>query len=221
MNLLIVEDDAQILNFLKSSFKSEGFVVDFADDGAVGLAKVRQNEYDLIILDLGLPNKSGKEICREVRSMGKSVPIIMLSIMGEVENKIELLHTGADDYVVKPFSFSELLARAKAILRRPQYILRDVLHSSEIKLDTKGRKVFCCGKEIHVTPKEFALLEYLIRNKGRALSRADILEHVWDVNADPCTNTIETHIVSLRKKLKTKGDKDVIYTIPSFGYRMD
>lgn len=222
MNLLIVDDNKEILTFLELTLRGEGFVVDTAEDGLSGLDKARQNSYDLIILDMGLPHKTGKEVCRELRAQGNTVPIIMLSVAGEAEDKVDLLHAGADDYMSKPFSFSELLARVKAVLRRPHQLLRDQpLEINDIHIDMKSRKVFCCGAEVRLTPKEFNLLSYLARNKGTALSRADILENVWDINADPFTNTVETHIVSLRKKLKCRGKKELICTIPSYGYRMD
>jgi two-component system copper resistance phosphate regulon response regulator CusR len=222
MNLLIVDDNKEILNFLEFTLRGEGFVVDTAEDGNMALIKAKQNSYDLIVLDMGLPHKTGKEVCRELRAIGKNVPIIMLSVMGEVDDRIELLRAGADDYMTKPFYFPELLARIKAILRRPhQIICEQPLEIDGIEIDMKSRKVFCCGKEVHFTPKEFSLLSYLMKNRGRALSRADILENVWDINADPFTNTVETHIVSLRKKLKCEGKKEIIHTIPSYGYRMD
>ncbi len=221
MNLLVVEDDKETRNFLKSSLRAEGFVVDTAEDGKAGSYKASVNDYDLIILDIELPYKNGRQICSELRSSGKNMPIIMLSVKGEIDTKVDLLQTGADDYLTKPFSFTELSARIKALLRRPQKIEGEVLCIDDLVLDTGGRTVARAGKEVSLTPKEFFLLEYLMRNRGRVMSRQSLLEHVWDVNADPFTNTVETHIVNLRKKLKQKNKKEIIRTVSGTGYKIN
>lgn len=221
MNLLVVEDDKETRNFLKSSLKAEGFVVDIAEDGKTGSYKASVNDYDLVILDIELPYKNGRQICSELRSSGKNMPIIMLSVKGEIDTKVDLLQTGADDYLTKPFSFTELSARIKALLRRPQKIEGEVLCIDDLVLDTGGRTVACAGKEVSLTPKEFFLLEYLMRNRGRVMSRQALLEHVWDVNADPFTNTVETHIVNLRKKLKQKNKREIICTVSGTGYKIN
>lgn len=220
MNLLIVEDEKGILDFLQVSLKAEGFVVDTAADGEVGLRKATANDYDLAVLDIGLPQKDGRQICLELRALHKTMPIIMLSVKGEIDTKVDLLNIGADDYVVKPFSFTELLARIKALLRRPQKLEGDTFQVDGLILDTVSRKVTLGSKEIHLTPKEFFLLEYLMRNRGRVLSRAVILEHIWDMNADPFTNTVETHIMNLRKKLKDENKRLFIHTVSGTGYKM-
>lgn len=221
MNLLIVEDDKDTVAFLKPSLKSEGFVVDVAEDGESGSYKAKANDYDLIILDIGLPKKDGRQICSEIRSVGKNMPILMLSIKGEIETKVDLLSMGADDYVTKPFSYDELAARIKTLLRRPRKMEDEVLRIDDIELNLPKRSVYKAGKKIHLAPKEFFLLEYLLRNRGRVLSRQTILEHVWDMNADPFTNTVETHVVNIRHKLKGKGNKDFIRTISGTGYVID
>lgn len=221
MNLLVVEDDKETLDFLKSSLKAEGFVVDTAEDGNAGSCKAKENDYDLIILDIGLPGKDGRQICSELRSLGNSVPIIMLTVKGEVDTKVDLLRTGADDYITKPFSFSELSARIEALLRRPQKIGGEVLCVDDLVLDTVGRTVSRARKKIHLSPKEFFLLEYLMRNRGRVISRQILLEHVWDMNADPFTKTVETHVVNLRKKLNQKNKRDIICTVSGTGYKID
>ncbi len=220
MNLLIVEDDKEILSLLKPLFKSEGFVVDVAEDGDIGSYKVKTNDYDIVILDIILPHKDGRQICSELRSAGKNMPVVMLSVKGEIGTKVDLLNIGADDYVTKPFSFTELLARVQALLRRPKKIEGDILYIDDLVLDM-GRHIVKRGKkDIHLTPKEFFLLEYLMRNQDRVLSRAVILEHVWDMDADPFTNTIETHILNLRKKIGGKNKRGLIHSISGMGYKI-
>jgi len=221
MNLLIVEDDKETLDVLASFLKEKGFVIDIAEDGKIGSYKAQVNVYDLIILDNVLPKKDGRQICSEIRKNGNNVPIIMLSVKSEIDTKVDLLDVGVDDYIVKPFSFSELLARIKAVLRRPHKIEGEILHIKDIALDTQKHTVIQSNKEIHLTPKEFFLLEYLIRNRGKVLSRMEILEHVWDTNADLFTNTVETHILNLRKKLKQKNNKEFIHTISGTGYKIE
>jgi len=218
MNVLIVEDDEETLNALARSFRASGFVVDTSRDGLIGSQKLATNEYDLIVLDISLPGKDGREICIEARAIGKTTPIIMLSVQGEVGTKVDLLNIGADDYVTKPFSFEELSARGRALLRRPQGLCGDIFCICDITLDTATRLVMCGAKEIHLTPREFALLEYLLRNQGVAFSRQTLLEHVWDMNADPFTNTVETHIGTLRRKLG--AGRKVIHTVPNVGYKI-
>lgn len=222
MRLLIVEDEKEILNFLKPSLEAECFAVDIAEDGEKGAYLARTNDYDIIILDNMLPKKSGSEICQEIRSLGKTVPIIILSALSDVNKKVELLNIGADDYLTKPFSFQELVARIKTLLRRPAPIKSDILQIDDLSLDLRKNSVTRGEEEIKLTRKEFMLLEYLLRNPGLVLSRSMIMEHVWDMNADPFSNTIEAHILSLRKKIKTKNSqKELIHTIPGRGYKVD
>jgi two-component system OmpR family response regulator len=224
MNLLIVEDDKETLDFLKPSLKAEGFVVDAAEDGEAGAYKAKANNYDLIILDIGLPKKDGRQVCSEIRLAGKQVPILILTVKGEVETKVDLLSIGADDYVTKPFSYAELAARIKVLMRRPKVTASEIMQVDDIELNLSQRAVYQNGKKVHLAPKEFFLLEYLLRNRGRVLARQTILEHVWDINADPFTNTVETHIGELRRKLKGKSSKskgDFIRTVSGTGYIID
>lgn len=222
MRLLIVEDEKEILNFLKPSLEAECFAVDIAEDGEKGAYLAKANDYDIIILDNMLPKKSGAEICQEIRLSGKTVPIIILSALSDVNKKVELLNIGADDYLTKPFSFQELVARIKTLLRRPAPIKNDLLQIDDLNLDLRKNLVTRGQEEIRLTRKEFMLLEYLLRNPGLVLSRSMIMEHVWDMNADPFSNTIEAHILSLRKKIKTKNSqKELIHTIPGRGYKID
>lgn len=221
MNILIVEDDKETLNFLKLSLMAEGFVVDTAEDGDNGYYKTKINDYDLIILDIGLPQKDGRQICSEIRSEGKSMPILILSVKGEIDTKVDLLNLGADDYITKPYSYIELVARVKTLMRRTKILEDEILCVDDIELNLPKRSVYQTGKKIHLTPKEFFLLEYLLRNRGRVLTRQAILEHVWDMNADLFTNTIETHIAMLRQKLKGKKKDNFIRTVSGSGYVID
>jgi len=223
MRILIIEDEEKIINFLKPSLESECFAVDIAQDGEKGLFMAKTNDYDLIILDNMLPKKDGAEVCKQIRLAKKNLPIIMLSVINDTEKKIELLDYGADDYMVKPFSLNELLARIRALLRRPKKIESEVLQIGDLTLDTKKNIVQRNGKEIRLTRKEFMLLEYLMRNEGVVLSRGMIMEHVWDMNADPFSNTIESHVLSLRKKINPdkKSKSRLIHTISGRGYKIE
>lgn len=221
MVVLVIEDDAEVRTLLVGAFRQEGFVVDVCGDGPSGLHKATVHSYDLIVLDIGLPEMNGRDVCRELRDKGIETPIIMLSVEGEVATKVELLTLGADDYLSKPFSFEELLARTRALLRRPQSTQGDVFCVEKVVLDTVTKKVTCKKRAIHLTPKEFSLLEYLMRNQSAVISRQELLEHVWDTNADPFTNTIETHIANLRRKLKSRGQREVIHTVSGTGYTIE
>lgn len=220
MKILVIEDEKGIREFLKLGLESEYFAVDTAEDGETGSTLARSNNYDLIILDNVLPKKLGLEICKEIRSRQKTVPIIILSVLSETTKKVDLLTSGADDYLTKPFSFEELLARIRALLRRPQELKGEILQIDNLTLDTIQHLVKCDEKEIYLTRKEFELLEYLMRNQEKVLSRGMIMEHVWDMNADPFSNTIETHILNLRRKIDRNGKNKLIHTLPGSGYRM-
>ena len=221
MRILIVEDEKDIINFLKPSLEAESFVVDVAKDGEAGLFLALTNDYDLIILDNTLPKKTGLEICKEIRSNKKNIPIIMLSVISDIDKKVELFNAGADDYLTKPFSFQELLARIRSVLRRPNNMEREVLQVDDLELDSRRNLVKRGGVEISLTRKQFMLLEYLMRNVGMVMTRSMIMEHVWDMNADPFSNTIETHILSLRKKIKLQNNQsELIHTVPGRGYKI-
>ena len=221
MKILVVEDEKEILEFLRKSLEAECYVVDTAEDGEKGSFMARTNEYDLIILDNTMPTKIGQEVCKDVRKDGKNVPILILSVRSETTTKVDLLNAGADDYLTKPFSLDELLARIKALTRRPAKIEDEVLQVEDLVLDA-GRHLVKRGEiDIGLTRKEFVLLKYLMKNQGTVLSRSMIMEHVWDMNADPFSNTIESHIVSLRKKVDLEGKKKLIHTINGRGYKMN
>lgn len=220
MKILLVEDEKEIINFLKSSLEAECYTVDIAEDGEKGSYLARTNDYDLVVLDIVLPKKNGKEICQEIRKDGKEMPIIMLSIKSEISTKVELLNIGADDYITKPFSFKELLARVKALIRRPHKIEVEIIKIDDLILNTESQTTKRGSEEIYLTRKEFILLEYLMRNNGNVMSRSMIMEHVWDINADPFSNTIESHILNLRRKIDKNYNKKLIQTISGRGYKI-
>lgn len=221
MRILVIEDDESLNRFLKASLEAECFIVDTAVDGETGSFLGRTNEYDVIILDNILPNKNGKEVCLDIRTHGNTVPILMLSALTETNTKTELLNAGADDYLTKPFSLHELLARVRALLRRPKPLMRDVLCIDTLTMDINRHIVTRCNTEIRLTRKEFILLEYFMRNQGIVLSRASIMDHVWDMYADPFSNTLESHILSVRKKIDALCERKLIHTISGLGYIMD
>lgn len=221
MKILAVDDEKGILDFLKKSLEGEGFTVDCAEDGERGLFLTMTNNYDLIILDNMLPLKNGEEVCSSIRKEGNSTPIIMLSAKADSSVKADLLNIGADDYIAKPFSFNELLARIKAVSRRPVAIVRGILRIRNLTLNPDSKVVKIGSKELYLTRKEFSLLEFFLRNKSRVLSRGIIMEQVWDNDSDPFSNTIEMHVLYLRKKLAENGIKDLIKTVPARGYKIE
>jgi len=221
MKILIVDDDIQIANFLKKALKNESFEVDVANDGDRGSFLARTNDYDIIVLDNAMPKKDGKTVCKEIRNDGVHIPILMLSVLSGPGLKAELLNAGADDYLTKPFSFEELVARIRALLRRSKDITKEIISIDNLEIDTKKQTVKRGGREIYLTLKEFMLLEYLMQHKGAVVSRGMILEHVWDMNADPFSNTIEAHVSNLRKKIDISGEKPLISTVSGRGYKIE
>lgn len=221
MRILIIDDEESLREGLAENLRMQCFVVDTAKDGTEGSYLARTNAYDLVILDNMLPEKSGLTVCQEIRKTGHTMPILMLSVLSDTWRKVELLNQGADDYMNKPFSFDELMARIRALLRRPQGLEGDIISVDDLSLDTKRQTVRRGEKGIYLTRKEFTLLEYLMRNNGMVLSRGMIMEHVWDMSSDPFSNTIESHILSLRKKVDNIPDRKLIYTVPGRGYKID
>ena len=220
MRILVVEDEEKISSFLKKSLEAECFAVDTVSDGKEGFELAQINTYDVLILDNTLPRKSGIAICSDLRLHGKTMPVLILSANSDTRTKVDALNAGADDYLTKPFSFEELLARVHALLRRPAEITDDVLCIGNVTLDTKRHIVTRAEEDITLTRKEYMLLQYLMQNEGAVLSRGMIMEHVWDMNADPFSNTIESHILSLRKKLNCISRDDLIHTVPGRGYKI-
>ena len=221
MRLLLIEDDADIAEFLKINLETEFFTVDLAKDGARGSWLARTNNYNLIICDFNLPLLSGPEVVKEIRAENKTVPIIMLTVIGNLEDKLELFSLGVDDYLTKPFIFEELLAHIKAILRRPRTAQNTSLKIDDLFINVDRHLVKRGKIDIQLTRKELSLLEYLLKNRGRILSRGLLLENVWDADADPFSNTIETHILKLRRKIDLPGKKKLFYTVPGRGYKID
>lgn len=220
MRMLIIEDEKEIGEFLKKNFEKEGYVVDYSDNGEEGSYLARVNEYDVMIIDHILPRKNGLEIIKEVRGQQKTTPIIMLSIKSDIPHKLQCFTEGADDYVTKPFSFQELSARLKTVLRRPYNIKTSVYKIEDLTIDAARQEVTKKGKQVYLTRKEFLLLECLAKEDGKVLSRGAIMESVWNMNADPFSNTLETHIVNLRKKIGGKQGRQLIKTVPGRGYKI-
>ncbi len=226
MTLLIIEDDMRILEFVKRGLEAEGYLIEYANNGAQGLQKLQDGAYDLLLLDLMLPDMSGHDVCRQLRQQGMTLPVLMLTAMDSLEDKVEGLNLGADDYLTKPFAFDELVARIKALLRRNQggtgyKVPETELSVSGITLNRKTREVFREGKLIELTPKEYALLEYFMQSPGCVLSRAQILDRVWGYNVDPLTNIVEVYIRNLRRKLSEGFDSSLIKTVRGFGYKLE
>jgi DNA-binding response OmpR family regulator len=219
MRILVVEDDADMRDYLKITLERESFIVDCAPDGQKGSYMARTNDYDMVLLDNMLPNKTGIEVCKDVRQSGKNMPIILLSVKSEADEKAALLDSGADDYLTKPYSHKELLARMRALMRRAPLVKPTVLKVGDVTLDTTTNEVRKGKKEIYLTRKEFGLLELLMQNKGNIVSRGAILEHVWDSDGDPFSKTIETHILNLRKKIEN-GRKRFLINVPGRGYKI-
>lgn len=222
MRILIVEDEHKIANALKKGLEQENFAVDVVYDGLEGIGFATTKPYDLLILDRMLPNISdGLAICQAVREEGKHMPIIMLTAKGQLNDKVGGLNAGADDYLVKPFAFEELLARVRALLRRPKQSLGVALRVADLTLNTQTYQVQRAGTSINLSSKEFALLEYLMRNSGRTLTKNQIISHVWDYDADILPNTVEVYIGYLRNKIdKPFAGSNLIRTIRGFGYQL-
>jgi len=217
MRILVVEDEHKIANSIKRGFEQETWATDVAYDGEEGYDMASSEDYDVIVLDLMLPKMDGVEICKKLRVEAVHVPILMLTARGELADKVGGLNSGADDYLVKPFAFEELLARVKALSRRPKETKNEELKTENLTLNTNTYEVKAGGKDIELSRKEFALLEYLMRNSGRVVSKENIIAHVWDYESDILLNTVEVFIGYLRDKI----GKDVIKTVRGFGYKIE
>lgn len=220
MRILIIEDDHKIANAIKKGLEQERFAVDVSYDGEDGLGQASTIEYDAIVLDRMLPGVDGIEICKILREKNNTVPILLLTAKDKVRDRVEGLNSGADDYLVKPFAFEELLARLRALLRRPTQLGEDILRVGDLALDVSGFMVKRGRKEISLSSKEFALLEYLMRNPNRILTKDQIISHVWDYDADILPNTVEVYIGYLRNKIDKGSVVRLIKTVRGFGYKI-
>ncbi len=222
MRILIVEDEHKIATALKRGLSQEGFSADTAFNGTEGYDLASTEDYDLIVLDVMLPGMNGIDISKKLRDEDIHIPILMLTAKGQLDDKINGLNSGADDYLTKPFAFEELLARIRALLRRPQMTMQNELTCGDLTLDTINFKVARSGKEINLSKKEFSLLEFLMRNKNKTMSKDQIISHVWDYDSNILPNTVEQYIGYLRDKIdkKFKSSKPLIKTIRGFGYRI-
>ncbi len=218
MRVLIIEDEHKIANALKRVFQQEHYAVDVCYDGEEGLAMGTNQPYDIMIIDLGLPKKDGLQVIKELRQQSVHTPVIVLTAKGSTSEKVAGLDAGADDYILKPFAMDEVLARVRALLRRPADQQTTVLEAEDLTLNTTTYEVKRGGKVIPLTSKEVSLLEYLLRNKGRPLSKDEIIGHVWDYDADVLPNTVEVYIRYLRQKIDDPFDKPIIHTARGFGY---
>lgn len=224
MKILVVEDEHKIANAIKKGLQQESFAVDVVYDADDGLASARADEYDIIILDRMLPGEmDGVGVCEALRGEGNHTPILMLTAKGAVRDRVVGLDAGADDYLIKPFAFEELLARVRALLRRPQDTLGVKLEVGDLTLDTTTYDVRRGNHSIDVSQREFALLEYLMRNKGRTLSKEMIIQHVWSYDADVLFNTVEVYIGYLRNKIDRpfRDRRQLLKTVRGFGYKLD
>lgn len=218
MRILIIEDEEKVANFIKRGLKEEGYSVDVAYDGEEGHFQATSNEYDVIILDLILPKIDGISLCKKLRADKINIPVLMLTAKDSVKDKVIGLDSGANDYLTKPFSFEELLARMRALLRKTETLTATKLRVGDLVLDLLTHKVTRSGKEIILTNKEYSLLEYFMRNVGSIVTRTMISEHVWDVNFDTFTNVIDVYINYLRNKIDKGYKKKLIHTVRGRGY---
>jgi two-component system copper resistance phosphate regulon response regulator CusR len=220
MRILVIEDEKKVARFIKHGLEEERYIVDTAHDGIEGFDMAVNNHFDAILLDLMLPGKDGFTLLKELRDAGVATPILILTARNATEDKVTGLDLGADDYLSKPFSFEELAARLRSILRRSSPEKTTKLRCGDLQLDTVSHLAYRSGKEIELTTKEYALMEYLMRNKNRILSRSTITQHVWKHNFDPESNIIDVYIKRLRSKIDSENQKPLIQSIRGVGYRM-
>jgi len=220
MRILIIEDDRKIASFLERGLREEGYAVDVARDGNEGTTNAHVYDYDLLIVDIMLPGKNGYEIVRELRAAGKTVPMVMLTARDSLQDVVMGLDVGADDYVTKPFSLDELLARVRALLRRGGANRTEQLIYGDVEMDRLRHEARRAGKDLPLTPKEFHLLEHFLMHPEEVIRRTELLEKVWDLHFDPMTNVVDVHIGNLRRKLSADGGPALIHTIRGVGYML-
>jgi len=220
MRLLLVEDEKKVSSFIKKGLEEEGYAVDSASDGETGLMMGLDGVHDLIILDINLPGKDGLDVLQELRKKKVTTPVLLLTVRAAIEDKVIGLDTGADDYLTKPFAFQELLARVRALLRRQTDAEAPLLKVADLILDPARRLVYRGQEKIELSTKEFALLDYFMRNPDRVLTRTMIADHVWDYDFDPMTNVIDVYVNYLRNKIETGHEPKLIHTVRGVGYVM-
>lgn len=218
MRILVIEDDQRVGSFIRRGLSADKFLVDLAQDGQSGLDLALSKDYSLIILDLMLPGLTGQEVLARIRKTNRVVPVLVLTARGAIRDKVELFEKGCDDYLTKPFAFAELQARVKALLRRGKSETQDRLQVADLRVDFNKRVVTRSGKRIELTLKEYALLEYLVRNAGQVLSRSMIVDHVWDQSFDSFTNVVDVYIRYLRNKIDQGFEPRLIHTVRGVGY---
>ncbi|MCP4649705.1 MAG: heavy metal response regulator transcription factor [PVC group bacterium] len=221
MRILVIEDEEKVLSFIRKGFKEHGFCVDTATDGREGFFLATSETYDCIVLDIMLPNLDGYEVLNHIREKGKNTPVLFLTAKDTVDDRVKGLEAGADDYLVKPFAFSELLARVRALIRRGKEQEITFFQVSDLTLDAVKRVVKRGNKIIDLTPKEFVLLQYLMERKGEVVTRTMLSENVWGYHFDSMTNVIDVHITNLRKKVDVPNAKPLIYTLRGVGYVLE
>lgn len=218
MRILVIEDERKLAALIRRGLVEQSYIVDIAYDGVDGQLKASENDYDLIVLDIIIPKQDGWVTCKKIREDGISTPILILTALGEIDEKVRGLDSGADDYLIKPFAFAEFLARVRALLRRRQAASDPVLKVNDLILDPAKHTVQRDGKIVNMTAKEFALLEYLMRNQGRVMTRTQISEHVWDIDFSSASNVVDVFIKSLRQKIDKGFPKQLIHTVVGVGY---
>jgi two-component system copper resistance phosphate regulon response regulator CusR len=218
MRILLVEDEARVAGFIARGLREQAYAVDIASDGEQALYQASVNDYDLVILDVLLPVKDGHAVCRELRASGLGAPVLMLTALNSVDDRVAGLDSGADDYLAKPFDFKELLARLRALARRSAAIRPALARVADLTLDTASHSVARAGKPAHLTAKEYALLEYLVLNRNRVVGRGEIAAHVWDESFDPFSNVIDVYIKRLRAKVDAGAGRRLIHTRRGEGY---
>ncbi|MCA1814837.1 MAG: response regulator transcription factor [Acidobacteria bacterium] len=220
MRILLVEDEPSAALMMAKGLREQTYAVDVAPDGDAALYQAGVNDYDLIILDIMLPGRDGFEVCRELRAAGRTLPVLMLTARDRIDDRVHGLDTGADDYLTKPFDFRELLAHIRALLRRGRDLKPDLLRVGDLEIDARAHRARRGGRDLALTAKEYALLEYLARRAGEIVGRADIAEHVWDDNFDPFSNLIEVYVQRLRRKIDDGHARKLLHTRRGAGYML-
>ena len=221
MKLLVVEDDRTVGQYVKRGLEEAQYITDLVADGDEALRQVGSVSYDLVVLDLRLPGTGGLQVLRTMRDRGHTMPVLVLTAQDSIDFKVDVLRAGADDYVTKPFAFEELLARIEALARRPREMPTRVVTVADLQIDLDAREVSRAGRLIELTPKEYTVLEYLVRHVGRVMSRTLITEYAWDYHFDPGTNIVDVVINRLRKKVDAGYEKKLLHTVRGAGYRLD